>query len=80
MARHRCFTARSPIWSGPNAAGARSAFYTGTIGAGALAPAIYGVLGDALGVPAALIVVAAVVLLTLPLSLVLKPALAARLP
>jgi FSR family fosmidomycin resistance protein-like MFS transporter len=57
-----------------------SVFYTGTIGAGALAPAIYGVLGDALGVPAALIVVAAVVLLTLPLSLVLKPALAARLP
>ena len=57
-----------------------SVFYTGTIGAGAPAPAIYGVLGDALGVPAALIVVAAVVLLTLPLSLVLKPALAARLP
>jgi FSR family fosmidomycin resistance protein-like MFS transporter len=57
-----------------------SVFYTGTIGAGALAPAIYGVLGDALGVPSALILVAAVVLLTLPLSLVLKPALAARLP
>ena len=57
-----------------------SVFYTGTIGAGALAPALYGVLGDALGVPSALIVVAAVVLLTLPLSLVLKPALAARRP
>src|SRR4029077_6888274 len=57
-----------------------SVFYTGTIGAGAVAPAIYGVLGDALGVPSALIVVAAVVLLTLPLSLVLKPALALRLP
>ena len=57
-----------------------SVFYTGTIGAGALAPAIYGVLGDALGVPTALILVAAVVLLTLPLSLVLKPALVARLP
>ncbi len=57
-----------------------SVFYTGTIGAGALAPAIYGVLGDALGVPTALIVVAALVLLTLPLSLVLKPALVARLP
>ena len=56
-----------------------SVFYTGTIGAGALAPAIYGVLGDALGVPTALILVAAVVLLTLPLSLVLKPALVARL-
>ena len=35
--------------------------------------------GDALGVPSALIVVAAIVLLTLPLSLVLKPALAPRL-
>jgi MFS family permease len=57
-----------------------SVFYTGTIGAGALAPAIYGVLGDALGVPTALIVVAALVLLTLPLSLLLKPALVARLP
>ena len=57
-----------------------SVFYTGTIGAGALAPALYGLLGDALGVPTALIVVAALVLLTLPLSLVLKPALPARLP
>jgi len=57
-----------------------SVFYTGTIGAGALAPAMYGVLGDALGVSAALVVVAAMVLLTLPLSLVLKPALAPRLP
>ena len=55
---------------------ALSVFYTGTIGAGALAPALYGVAGDALGVPTALIVVAAIVLLTLPLSLVLKPALA----
>jgi len=57
-----------------------SVFYTGTISAGALAPALYGLLGDALGVPTALIVVAALVLLTLPLSLVLKPALPARLP
>jgi len=56
-----------------------SVFYTGTIGAGALAPVPYGVLGDALGVPTALIVVAAIVLLTLPLSLVLKPALTERL-
>jgi FSR family fosmidomycin resistance protein-like MFS transporter len=53
-------------------------FYTGTIGAGALAPAIYGVIGDAVGVSTALLVVAAVVLLTLPLSLVLKPVLAPR--
>jgi hypothetical protein len=54
-------------------------FYTGTIGAGALAPAIYGVAGDAFGVPSALIGIAAIVLLTLPLSLLLKPALAPRL-
>jgi MFS transporter, FSR family, fosmidomycin resistance protein len=54
-------------------------FYTGTIGAGAVSPAIYGMLGDAVGVPTALVVVAAVVLLTLPITLVLRPALAKRL-
>jgi MFS transporter, FSR family, fosmidomycin resistance protein len=51
-------------------------FYTGTIGSGALAPAAFGILGDALGVPTALSAVAAVVLLALPLSLLLRPALA----
>jgi FSR family fosmidomycin resistance protein-like MFS transporter len=56
-----------------------SVFYTGTIGSGALAPALYGVVGDALGVPTALLLVAAIVLLTLPLALVLKPVLAPRL-
>ena len=55
-----------------------SIFYTGTIGSGALAPALYGVVGDALGVSNALLVVAGVVLVTLPLSLVLKPVLAPR--
>jgi len=55
-----------------------SVFYTGTIGAGAVAPAIYGVVGDALGVPAAVKVLAAVVLVTLPLSLPLRPVLARR--
>jgi FSR family fosmidomycin resistance protein-like MFS transporter len=55
-----------------------SVFYTGTIGSGALAPALYGVIGDALGVPTAVIIVAAIVLLTLPLSLALKPMLARR--
>ena len=35
-----------------------SIFYTGTIGSGAVAPALYGLVGDALGVPTALIVVA----------------------
>jgi predicted MFS family arabinose efflux permease len=55
-----------------------SVFYTGTIGAGAIAPALYGVAGDALGVPTALTVAAAIVLVTLPLSLALKPVLPAQ--
>ena len=52
-----------------------SIFYTGTIGAGAISPAIYGLLGDAVGVSSALIVVAAIVLVTLPMTLILRPAL-----
>jgi FSR family fosmidomycin resistance protein-like MFS transporter len=52
-----------------------SIFYTGTIGSGAVAPAIYGVVGDALGRSTAVMVVATVVLLTLPLSLMLRPVL-----
>jgi MFS transporter, FSR family, fosmidomycin resistance protein len=51
-------------------------FYTGTIGAGAVSPALYGVLGDAVGVPSALMVVAGMVLLTLPITLLLRPVLA----
>jgi MFS family permease len=43
-------------------------FYTGTIGAGALAPVLFGQLGDAMGVPFALIALAAILLFTLPLS------------
>ena len=50
-------------------------FYTGTIGAGALSPALYGLLGDAAGIPAAMLLVAAVVLLTLPLAWQLRRAL-----
>jgi MFS family permease len=50
-------------------------FYTGTIGAGAVSPFLYGLLGDAFGVTTALMVVAAVVLVTLPITLVLRPAL-----
>ena len=57
-----------------------SVFYTGTIGAGAVSPALYGLLGDAVGVTTALIVVAAVVLVTLPITLVLRPALAPSIP
>ena len=52
-----------------------SIFYTGTIGAGAISPAIYGVLGDAVGVPTTLMVVAAIVLVTLPITFILRPAL-----
>jgi MFS transporter, FSR family, fosmidomycin resistance protein len=55
-----------------------SIFYTGTIGAGAVSPAIYGLLGDVVGIPTALMVVAAVVLATLPITLMLRPALIAR--
>ncbi len=51
-------------------------FYTGTIGSGAVAPALYGLVGDAVGVPTALMVVAGCVL-TLPLALVLRPMLPA---
>ncbi|WP_199152788.1 MFS transporter [Chromobacterium sp. ASV23] len=43
-------------------------FYTGTIGGGALSPALFGRLGDAAGVTAALLALAAILLLTLPLS------------
>ncbi len=50
-------------------------FYTCTIGAGAIAPFLYGLFSDAVGVPTALITVALVVLLVLPLTLTLRPAL-----
>jgi MFS transporter, FSR family, fosmidomycin resistance protein len=43
-------------------------FYTGTIGAGALSPVVYGLFSDAIGLSAAMLLVAAVVLLTLPLA------------
>jgi len=43
-------------------------FYTGTIGGGALAPVLFGRLGDLAGVPVALMALAAMLLLTLPLS------------
>ena len=43
-------------------------FYTGTIGAGALAPVVFGRVGDTMGVPVALLSLAAILLLTLPLS------------
>lgn len=49
-----------------------SIFYTGTIGSGAVAPLLYGLAGDALGVPQALVLIAAIVLLTLPLVLIIR--------
>ncbi len=52
-------------------------FYTGTIGSGALSPVLYGLIGDALGIPVTLALVAFVVLLTLPLALAIRPQLAA---
>jgi MFS transporter, FSR family, fosmidomycin resistance protein len=55
---------------------ALSIFYTGTIGSGALAPVLFGRAGDALGVWHALILVAAFVLVTLPLAALLRKALA----
>jgi FSR family fosmidomycin resistance protein-like MFS transporter len=43
-------------------------FYTGTIGAGALSPALYGLFGDAIGLIPTMLLVAVIVLLTLPLA------------
>ncbi|WP_254926647.1 MFS transporter [Janthinobacterium sp. PC23-8] len=43
-------------------------FYTGSIGGGALSPVLFGALGDATSVPAALLALAALLLLTLPLA------------
>jgi MFS family permease len=55
-----------------------SIFYPGTIGAGATAPILYGLAGDLLGVPATLAVLAAMVLITVPLAFALRPALAGQ--
>jgi MFS transporter, FSR family, fosmidomycin resistance protein len=52
-------------------------FYTGTIGAGALSPVLYGLFSDATGLTPAMLLVAAVVLLTLPLAWKLTRALSA---
>jgi len=53
-----------------------SIFYTGTIGSGAVSPAIYGWIGDGIGLPTMLGIVAGLCLITLPLATLLKPALA----
>lgn len=49
-------------------------FYTIGIGSGALAPPLFGLLSDAAGVPITLAVLAAAVLVTLPLAQLLRPA------
>lgn len=43
-------------------------FYTGTIGGGALAPVVFGGVGDVLGVPVAVMVLAGLLMVTLPLA------------
>ena len=52
-------------------------YYTLTMIASSLSPAIYGVASDAVGVPATLVVVATMVLATIPLCLLLRPVVAA---
>ena len=52
-------------------------YYTVSVGASALTPTVWGLVGDAGGVPLALSLVAIVVLATIPLCLVLRPAVAA---
>jgi len=50
-----------------------SIFYTGGVGAGALAPILYGFISDFADVPTMMLLVAAVVLVTLPLAWRLGP-------
>ena len=47
-------------------------FYTIGIGSGALAPPLFGLLSDAAGIPVTLALLAAVVLVTLPLAQLLR--------
>src|SRR5216684_1939606 len=54
-----------------------SIFYTGGIGAGALSPVLYGLASDLADVPVMMVMVAAVCLVTLPLTWALRPALRA---
>ncbi len=52
-----------------------SIFYAGGVGAGALAPVLYGLVSDLLDVPTMMLLVAGVVLVTLPLAWRLGPSL-----
>jgi MFS family permease len=51
-------------------------YYTVSVGASALAPTVWGLVGDARGVPLTLSLIALVVLTTIPLCLMLRPAVA----
>jgi MFS transporter, FSR family, fosmidomycin resistance protein len=51
-------------------------FYTGTLSAGALGPTLSGLIGDLIGVQPTVVCVATLALATLPLALILRPALA----
>ncbi|HYC64980.1 MAG TPA: MFS transporter [Reyranellaceae bacterium] len=55
-------------------------FYTGGSVAGAVGPFLFGLVGDQIGLPAALSVVACVALITVPLVWLLKPALSTSGP
>jgi MFS family permease len=50
-----------------------SIFYTGTIGGGALSPVFYGLFSDALGLNPMMMLIAGLVLATLPLAWMLNP-------
>lgn len=50
-------------------------FYTGTIGSGALAPILYGAFSDVAGVNTMMVLIGCLVLLILPLTWLLRPAL-----
>jgi len=50
-----------------------SIFYTGGVGTGALAPVLYGLASDLANVPTMMVLVAAIVLMTLPLAWQLGP-------
>jgi MFS transporter, FSR family, fosmidomycin resistance protein len=55
-------------------------YYSLSIGASALAPTVWGFVGDGVGVPRTLVLVALVVLVTVPLCLPLRPAVEASAP
>lgn len=50
-----------------------SIFYTGGVGAGAIAPILYGLASDLADVPTMMLLIAAIVMVTVPLVLLLRP-------